>query len=61
VANGEGTVLRAEGYQSVSSLQVVVRHGLTAIVQELITRSPETISKQNSHGMSALHEAAQVG
>ncbi len=48
-------------FQSVSSLQVATRYGLTRVVQDIITASPEMISEQDSYGTSALHEAAKSG
>lgn len=47
-------------YQSVSSLQVAARPGLTAVAQELINKRPETVSEHDSQNMSALHETTQV-
>lgn len=51
----------ADRFQSISSLQVATRYGLTRVVQNMMRTSPGMISKQDSYGMSALHEAARAG
>lgn len=51
----------AHRVQSVSSLQVATRYGLTRVVQDIMRARPEMISRQDSYGTSALHEAAKAG
>lgn len=53
--------LSADKVQSISSLQVATRYGLTRVVQNMMRTSPGMISKQDSYGTSALHEAAREG
>lgn len=46
----------------VSELQIASRHGLATLVQRfLLDMSLDMISKQDSYGRTALHEAAQAG
>ena len=51
----------AEQILGVPKLQLASRYGLITIVETLLKDNPDEISRQDSYGRTALHEAAQAG
>ena len=54
-------VLNIDKYQTVSSLQVAARFGLTTIVENILEISPDKVSESDSCGTTALHLSAMSG
>ena len=51
----------ADQFLGVSELHIASRHGLTTIVQDFLKEDPNTSSKEDCYGRTALHEAVQAG
>ena len=48
-------------FLGLSELQIASRHGLAAVVEDVLRMNPKVVSNQDEYGRSALHEAAQAG
>ena len=48
-------------FLGLSELQIASRHGLAAVVEDVLRMNPSVVSNQDGYGRTALHEAAQAG
>ena len=48
-------------FLGLSELQIASRHGLAAVVEDVLRMNPNVVSNQDGYGRTALHEAARAG